>query len=215
MESVDYQAWENLSPVLLAWQGRAATLRQMHLRSDNWDADLQGTIGTPDQTALRLKGRLPLVALPGLPSAIHPLGGSVTTDLDIRGSLTAPDRHGLLDIAHGRLHLEGIPAPFEDLQGTVDLQGERTVIRALRGKLAGGDFRAAGEVVRNEREWSLELTFQEDQGRAEQILVESPSVRTGVTGSLDAKGSLASRGRGEGIEFQRSAKEFRRPGKFL
>jgi uncharacterized protein YhdP len=128
---------------------------------------------------------------------VQPLAGEATADLRIRGPLSAPDMQGTLGIAGGRLALRGIPAPIEELRGNVEFQGQRVFLRAFQGRFGGGSLRGSGEVSRDGEQWSFRTAFQEDDGRAEQLLAGLYKEKGEVTGALSLGGTLASRGRGE------------------
>ena len=93
--------------------------------------------------------------------------------------------------------LRGIPAPFEDLRGTAELQGQRVFLRAVQGRLGGGSFQGSGELARDGGRWSFRTTFQEDGGQAEHLLTGFSKEKGEVTGALSLGGSLASHGQDE------------------
>jgi uncharacterized protein involved in outer membrane biogenesis len=123
-------------------------------------------------------------------------GGSGTADLQVRGALAAPEIRGTLQIKDGKATLAGVPAPLEELQGAVELEGERALIRSLQGRIAGGSIRAAGEVAWHGEEWSFQATFHEEGGRAEQFLAGFYDGKGEITGILSLGGTLTSRGQG-------------------
>ncbi|HEX7629413.1 MAG TPA: AsmA-like C-terminal region-containing protein, partial [Candidatus Methylomirabilis sp.] len=191
------QVWNSRSPVELSWRGQTVTLRQMQLRSGEKEVDLRGTLGSDAENDLQVKGSIPLLILQERLPIVQPLAGEATADLRIRGPLSAPDMQGTLGIAGGRLALRGIPVPIEDLRGNVEFQGQRLSLRAFQGRFGGGNLRGSGEVSRDGEQWSFRTAFQEDDGRAEQLLAGLYKEKSEVTGALSLGGSLASRGRGE------------------
>ena len=191
------QIWNNRSPVELSWRGQTVTLRQMQLRSGEKDVDLRGTLGSDAENDLQVKGSLPFLTLQGRLPFVQHLAGEATADLRVRGSLSAPDMQGTLGIAGGRLALRGIPAPIEELRGNAELQGQRIFLRAIQGRFGGGSLRGSGELSRDGEQWSFRTAFQEDDGRAEQLLVGPSKEKGEVTGALSLGGALASRGQAE------------------
>jgi autotransporter translocation and assembly factor TamB len=115
----------------------------------------------------------------------------------VRGTPGAPEIRGTLQVKDGKTMLAGVPAPLEEVQGTIELEGERALIRSLQGRIAGGSVRATGEVAWHGEEWSFQTTFQEEGGRAEQLLAGFYNGKGEVTGALSLGGTLASRGRGK------------------
>ena len=191
------QVWNNRIPVELSWRGQTITLRQMQLRSGEKEVDLRGTLGGGAENDFQVKGSIPFLTLQGMLPIVQPLAGEATADLRIRGPLSAPDMQGTLGIAGGRLTLRGIPTPIEELRGNVEFQGQRLSLRAFQGRFGGGNLRGSGELSRDGGQWSFRTTFQEDDGRAEQLLVGRTKEKGEVTGTLSLGGSLASHGQDE------------------
>jgi autotransporter translocation and assembly factor TamB len=190
------ETWENRGPVEVAWQGRAATLRRVRLRSRNGELDVHGTLTGGDESNLQVRANFPLTAIASRLPHFQLAGGSGTADLQVRGSLAAPEVRGTLQVKDGRTTLTGVPAPIEDVQGAIELEGERAFIRSLQGRIAGGSVRATGEIAWHGEEWSFRTDFQEEGGRAEELLGGLYDGKSEVTGTLSLGGTLTSRGRG-------------------
>ena len=190
------ESWENRGPVEVAWQGREATLRQVRLQSRNGELDVHGTVTGGDETDLQVRANFPLAVLASRLPHLQLTGGSGTADLQVRGALAAPEVRGTLQIKDGKTTLTGVPAPVEDMQGTIELEGERALIRSLQGRIAGGSVRATGEIAWHGEEWSFQTDFHEEGGRAEQLLGGLYGGTSEVTGTLSLGGTLTSRGRG-------------------
>ena len=188
--------WENRGPVEVGWRGRTATLRQARLHSREREFDIQGTVRDGNQADLKVSGQFPLLALAGHVPFLQPVGGYGSADLQVRGPLAAPAVRGTLTLTDGKATLTGVPAPFEAMQGTLEFEGERALIRSLEGRIAGGSVRATGEVAWHGTEWSFQTAFQEEGGRAEQLLAGLHNGKSEVAGSLSLGGTLGSRGQG-------------------
>ncbi len=197
------EVWESRGPVRASWSGPTVTLRQLRLRSGEREFDLHGTLGEGGQTDLFVTGQLPLVALAGYLPAVRPEAGLAKANLRLRGRQSAPEHQGILEIQRGRLSLSGIPAEFREVQASLDLQGNRTQIREWQAQLAEGRFRGSGEIGRGGGRWDLRLTFQEDEGRAEQLLAGLYRGKGEVTGILSLGGVLTSQGE-ETTDFWRN-----------
>jgi len=189
------ETWENRGPVEVAWQGREATLRQVRLQSRNGELDIHGTVAGGDENNLQVRAGFPLTAIASHLPFLQLAGGSGTADLQVRGALAAPEIRGTVQVKDGRTTLTGVPAPIEDVQGTIELEGERALIRSLQGRIAGGSVRATGEIAWHGEEWSFRTAFQEEGGRAEQLLAGFYDGKSEVTGTLSLGGTLTSRGR--------------------
>jgi uncharacterized protein YhdP len=83
---------------------------------------------------------------------------------------------------------------FRDVQASLDLQANRAQIRDWRAHLAEGSFRGSGQIGWEGGGWDLRLTFQEDGGRAEQLLAGLQRGNGETTGAVSLGGNLASRG---------------------
>lgn len=197
------EAWESRDAIQLAWNRRTLTLGALHLRSGDHAVDIRGTAGEGNQTDLTVIGTLPLAALPGWPPVLHPTGGLAIANLRVLGSWDTPETQGRLEIRQGRLTLSGLPAEFTQVQATLDLARHRTEIRDWRAQLAEGSFRGGAELVRQDGRWKLRTTFQEDGGRAEQLLTGLYGGKGEVSGTLSLGGLLVSEGE-ESADFWRN-----------
>jgi hypothetical protein len=54
--------------------------------------------------------------------------------------------HGRLELARGYFRTPGLPFPLRDAVGTVELAGDKAVLRSLAGRFGGGRVEASGEV---------------------------------------------------------------------
>lgn len=197
------EVWENRGPVRGSWSGPTATIKQLRLASGGREFEIRGTLDERGQTDLAVTGQLPLRVLAGFTPAMHPTEGQATVDLHLRGSRSAPEAHGSLEIQRGGLRLSGVPAEFREVEATLSLQGERTEIQEWQAQLAGGKFRGEGEIHRRADQWGFRLTFQEEEGRAEQLLAGIYRGNGGVTGAMSLGGTLTSEGE-EAADFWRN-----------
>lgn len=188
------ESWENRGPVRVSWSGPAVTLQQLRLGSGQGEFDLRGTLLEDGQSDLSLTGRLPLMALARVLPVMHPTGGVAVANLQLRGRRSALEPHGTLEIQRGRFSLAGVPAEFQEARVRLTLEGNLARIREWQAQLAEGRFRGGGEVGWNPGDWKLRLTFQEDGGRAEQLLSGLYGGKGEVTGSLTLGGVLTSQG---------------------
>jgi uncharacterized protein YhdP len=168
----------------------------LRLHSRERELDIRGTVAGGDETDLQVQASLPLTAIAGHLPFLQAAGGFGTADLHVRGSLSAPEIRGTLQVNGGKATLTGVPAPLEELQGSLELEDERALIRGLQARIAGGSAQATGEVTWHGQEWSFQTTFQEEGGRAEQLLGGLYNGKSEVTGALSLGGTLRSRGRG-------------------
>lgn len=200
---LDGETWQSQGPVRASWNGGAVTVRQLRLGHGGRDFEVRGTLGEGSQTDLTVTGEVPLVLLAQYLPAVRPTEGLASANVRVRGGPGARRLDGTLEIRQGLLTLPGLPAEFRDVQASLALQGTRTEIRAWQARLAGGSFRAAGEIRRDGGRWGLGLTFQEEGGRAEQLLQGLHDGKGQVTGTLSLGGVLTSEGE-EPADFWRN-----------
>ncbi|HWT77683.1 MAG TPA: AsmA-like C-terminal region-containing protein, partial [Candidatus Methylomirabilis sp.] len=191
------EVWESRDPLELAWRGRTVMVRRARFRSADREVEIHGRLEDGGQTDLQVSGQLPFAALSSRLPHMKPTGGMVTADIRVRGSLSTPEYEGILQLAGGSLTLPGIPVPLQNVRGTTELQAGRALIRELRGEIAGGSLQGTGEASWRANDWGFQFVFQEDNGRAEQLLAGVYTDKSGVTGSLSLGGTLSGRGRGE------------------
>ena len=64
--------------------------------------------------------------------------GRSTLHLRLTGTPARPLMNGAMDIQDVNLDYNGLPFRFNNLQGTIRLEGERAVISSLHGTCGGG-----------------------------------------------------------------------------
>ena len=189
------EPWENRGPVEISWKGETASLRQVRLHSRDRDLDIRGTVTGSDHTDLQVAGQVPLAALSAYLPGVKPVAGTARADLRIRGSLRAPDLQGTLQFSEGTLMLGSMTTPLQDIRGTAAVETGRARVQEFRGRIAGGTLQGTGEASWRGDNWTFQCAFQEEGGRAEQILAGLFQGHE-VTGLLSLGGTLASQGHG-------------------
>jgi autotransporter translocation and assembly factor TamB len=100
------------------------------------DRPLQGSVAI---------NRLQLDPLVAFVPALSRLGGELSGDFALEGSLDAPQAKGQLRLSSGELVLVGNPTPLAQLAVGLELRGERAVLTG-DGLLGGGPVRLRGEM---------------------------------------------------------------------
>ncbi len=188
------ETWESEGTARVTWRGRTITLQQLRLRSGRHAIEVRGSLGQQEQTDLQVTGELPLPLLQDFLPGVQLSEGIATAALRLQGRREALETHGTLEIQQARLRLAGAPAEFRDVRAKLALQGDRTEIRDWQARLAEGRFRGGGEIRRTGDRWQFRVSFQEDEGRAEQLLAGLYRGKGEVTGAMSLGGSLASEG---------------------
>ena len=197
------ETWESRGMVRASWSRPTMTLSKLQLRSGERDLDIHGTLQEGGQNDLTVTGQLPLTLLARFLPVIQPTAGIATANVRLRGTSSAPEIQGKLEIQQGGLRLPGVPTEFHDVRAVLEHQGNRTQVRGWEARLAGGNFRGSAEIGRADGRWDLRLSFQEDDGRAEQLLRGLYGGKGEVTGALSLGGSLTSEGE-ETTDFWRN-----------
>jgi autotransporter translocation and assembly factor TamB len=185
---------EGQGTVQASWSGPTMSLRQLRLRSGDQEFEVRGTVGEGGQTDLTVSGQIPLRLLDDYLPSVHITTGLVNANLRMGGDREAPTFDGTLAIRQGQVTVPGLPKDFQQVQAGLAFQGGRAQVREWRGRLAEGDFDATGEIGLNGGQWDFHLTFQEDKGRAEQLLRKLYGGKGEVTGQLFLGGQLTSQG---------------------
>jgi autotransporter translocation and assembly factor TamB len=188
------ETWESEGTARVTWRGPTITLQQLRLRSGRHAIEVRGSLGQQEQTDLQVTGQLPLPLLQDFLPGVQLSEGIATAALRLRGRREALETHGTLEIQQARLRLAGVPAEFRDVRARLALQGDRMEIRDWQARLAEGRFRGGGEIRRTGDRWQLRVSFQEDEGRAEQLLAGLYRRKGEVTGAMSLGGSLTSEG---------------------
>ena len=186
--------WESSGPVRANWSGSTMTVHQLRLRSGEREFEVRGTLAEEGQNDLSVTGQLPLTMLAHFLPAIHPTEGFATTNVHLRGRPSAPEVSGTLNIQQGRMRLSALPSDFHEVQAKLDLHGNRAQVREWTARFAGGNLRGAAEIGRAADRWDLRVTFQEDNGRAEELLAGLYGGKGEVTGAVNLGGLLTSQG---------------------
>jgi autotransporter translocation and assembly factor TamB len=179
------------------------SVRQLRLHLGDREFEVHGTVGEGGQSDLSVTGQVPLPILTDYLTVVHPTRGLANVNLRVRGDRRARTYDGRLEIQQGQLTVSGLPADFREVQAALQLQGSRTQIREWRARLADGNFSAAGTIGMDGGHWDLRLTFQEDEARAEQLLLGLYGGKGEVTGQLSLGGLLTSEGE-ERTDFWRN-----------
>jgi autotransporter translocation and assembly factor TamB len=188
------ETWENRGPVRASWSGPVMTVQQLRLQAGLREFEVRGTLGEGAQTDLTVTGQVPLVLLADYLPVVRPTEGLANLNVRLRGDARGRAAQGKLEVQQGRLRLSGIPAEFRNVRATLDLRRSRAQIRNWQAQLAEGSFRGTGEIGWAGEHWDLRLTFQEDDGRVEQLAAGLTPGNGETTGAVSLGGILTSRG---------------------
>jgi hypothetical protein len=186
--------FESQGPVRASWDGPGFKLEPVRLRSGGHEVEVRGEGGTGNRIDLQLTGQIPLAAVGDQLKGWTPQAGVAAGTLRLRGNQASPEAWGRVEIRQGRLALEGFPAEFQDVQATLDLQGDRIKVPQYLAIVAGGTLRGSAEFRRSEDQWYLGVAFEEEDGRVEELLPALVGGKQEITGSASLRGAVWSQG---------------------
>jgi translocation and assembly module TamB len=148
--AVDFPSvqWRNAQPVDVHYANSRLALSRFVMRGPSTELEIEGAVGfTAGVTlALSAEGTANATLLTMFDPNLQAAGRS-TVHLRLTGTPAHPALNGAVDIQDMSLGYNELPFRFNDLQGTVSLEGERAVIRSLRGTSGGGTVSLSGFVT--------------------------------------------------------------------
>ena len=148
--AVDFPSiqWRNDQPIDVRYSNGKLALSRFVMRGPSTELAIEGDVRfTGGVTlALRADGAADATLLTVFDSNLQATGRS-TLRLRLTGTPDRPLLNGAMDIQDVSLDYTGLPFRFSNLQGTISLEGERAVIRSLRGSSGGGTVSLSGFVT--------------------------------------------------------------------
>ncbi len=148
--AVDFPSiqWRNAQPVDLHYSDGRLALKRFIMQGPSTELAIEGAVRCTDGVTLALSAEgtanatLLTVFDPHLQAA-----GRSTLRLRLTGTPARPALNGTMDIQDVSLGYSELPFRFNNLQGTISLEGERAVIRSLRGASGGGTVNLSGFIT--------------------------------------------------------------------
>jgi len=148
--AVDFPSlqWRNVQPVDVHYSDGRLALSRFVMRGPSTELGIEGAVRFTDGVTLAVsaEGTADAALLTVFDPNLQATGRS-TLRLRLTGTPTRPLLNGAMDIQNVSLDYRGLPFRFNDLQGTIDLEGERAVIRSLHGISGGGTVSLSGFVT--------------------------------------------------------------------
>ena len=148
--AVDFPSvqWRNVQPVDVHYSDGRLALSRFVMRGPSTELEIEGAVGFTDGVTLALsaEGTANATLLTVFDPNLQATGRS-TLRLRLTGTPARPVLNGAIDIQDVSLDYSGLPFRFNNLQGTINLEGERAVIRSLRGTSGGGTVNLSGFVT--------------------------------------------------------------------
>jgi translocation and assembly module TamB len=186
--AVDFPSiqWRNVQPADVHYSDGRLALSRFVMRGPSTELAIEGAVGFSDgvKLALSAEGTADATLLTVFDPNLQATGRSAL-HLRLTGTPARPLLNGALDIQDVSLDYGGLPFRFSDLQGTIDLEGERAVIGSLRGTSGGGTISLSGFVT------LVESPRFEVRADLSQVRVRYPPSFTSVfDGSLRLSGGV-------------------------
>jgi translocation and assembly module TamB len=148
--AVDFPSiqWRNVQPVDVHYSEGRLTLSRFTMRGPSTELEIKGTVGLNNGVALGLsaEGTANATLLTVFDAKLQATGRS-TLHLRLTGTPSRPLLNGSMEIQDVNLDYSGLPFRFINLQGSIDLEGERAVIHSLHGTCGGGTVNINGFVT--------------------------------------------------------------------
>jgi translocation and assembly module TamB len=186
--AVDFPSvqWRNVQPVDVRYSDANVTLSRFTMRGPSTELEIAGTVGLTNGVALGLtaEGTANAALLTVFDSKLQATGRS-TLHLRLTGTPARPLMNGAMDIQDVNLDYNDLPFRFNNLQGTIKLEGERAVTSSLHGTSGGGTVNINGFVT------LVESPRYEVRADLSQVRVRYPASFTSVfDGNLRLDGGV-------------------------
>ena len=157
--------WKNDQPINLSYSGGTLAVSRFVMRGPSTELEIEGAVrfGERVTLALNAQGQSDATLLTALDPNLQATGRSALR-LRLTGTPARPILNGTLEVQDVSLGYGDLPFRFNNLQGTIQLEGERAVIRSLRGVSGGGAVELGGFVTLSENP-RFELRASLDQVR--------------------------------------------------
>ncbi|HXW16558.1 MAG TPA: translocation/assembly module TamB domain-containing protein, partial [Terriglobia bacterium] len=148
--AVDFPSiqWRNVQPVDVHYSGGRLALRRFVMRGPSTELEIVGAVGLTHGVALALsaEGTANATLLTVFDANLQASGRS-TLHLRLTGTPDRPLMNGSMNIQDVSLGYKSLPLRFNNLQGVIQLEGERAVISSLHGTCGGGTVELSGFVT--------------------------------------------------------------------
>ena len=148
--AVDFPSiqWRNAQPVDLHYSGSRLALSRFIMRGPSTELAIEGAVGFNEGVTLAVsaEGTANATLLTIFDPNLQATGRS-TLRLRLTGTAARPLLNGAMEIQDVSLGYNELPFRFVNLQGSISLEGERAVIRSLRGTSGGGTVNFSGFVT--------------------------------------------------------------------
>jgi translocation and assembly module TamB len=177
--------WRNEHPVEVRYADNRLYTQPFHMQGPSTNLVVDGSFRPADPTSLSftIQGVADATILSLFEPGVQASGQS-RIKLSVSGSPTRPQLNGAVDIRDVALEYPGVPIRLSNLNGEIQLEGERATLKSLRGVIGGGAVTLDGYIA-------LSLTPRvELRAELEQARVRYPLDFTSIlSGTLRLEGT--------------------------
>jgi len=140
--------WRNERPVEVRYASSRLTAQPFRMQGPSTDLTVEGSLRLAQSASLSLTAQgmadATILSLfePGLQAS-----GRSRIKLSMSGSPANPQLNGTVEIQNVGLDYRGLPFRLSDLNGEIELEGERATVKSLRGISGGGPVTLDGFVT--------------------------------------------------------------------
>ena len=178
--------WKNVQPLEMRYTAGVLEVNPFVMRGPSTELEIDGTVHFAERVtlALRAEGKADATLLNALDPKLHATGRS-GLHLRLTGTPARPVLNGTLDVQDVSVGYGDLPFRFNNLQGAIQLEGDRAIIHSLRGTSGGGSVELGGSLTLSEPQ-RFELRATLDQVR----LRYPPTFTSVLGGSLRLVGNV-------------------------
>jgi translocation and assembly module TamB len=143
----------NVQPVVAVLRDEKLSFQPITLRGENAELTITGGLAIGSSYDLHFAGKTALGPLKLIVREFDTAKGNADLHASVTGSWEEPKITGDLELQNAVLGFTGLPYRLTELSGSVVFEGDRLLIKQLRGKAAGGDMTASGVVRLKQFAW--------------------------------------------------------------
>lgn len=174
-------------PIRMIYQNGAVTISPAELKGTDTDIHFQGfvPIRTAQPLSVSANGTVDLAVLRLFDSNVNS-SGRIDLNLSAKGALRQPEASGQIKVVNAALTEPSLPVGVNNLNGTLQLSGERVTIAEMHGSVGGGDFSAQGFASLRPLAFNLGVTA------GDMRILYPQGVRTVLSAKLSLAGDASS-----------------------
>jgi translocation and assembly module TamB len=158
---VEHIQVQNNGPILFAVSGEVLSIRQLRLTGQGTDLSVVGSLQLNGDRLLKLhaSGNANLQLIESF-NPDFTGSGTVTTDVDLGGTIVRPSIQGQVRVHNGAVAYSGLSVGLSDLNGSLAFTQDRLQVDTLTAQVGGGTVSVGGYISAYSKQLSYDLTLQ-------------------------------------------------------